>query len=187
MRTRFTVVVVVVASLLGCTTAFAQDCEDFEGRIFDDTALQRAGTRPEFQALVGVAFRRGCAGLPQDYAAARSWLTRAAAAGVAGAQSRLGIMARNGEGIPSDPVQAVWWWRLAAEQGHADSQARLAASYTLGEGVRQDFVLAHYWANQSAAQGDADGRQIFEIVQAQMTAAQVAEAQRLLRERQGEQ
>ena len=52
--------------------------------------------------------------------------------------------------------------------------------YANGEGVPQDFVQAHAWMNLAAAQGfQAENR---DWLAAQMTPAQIAEAQKLAAE-----
>ena len=54
--------------------------------------------------------------------------------------------------------------------------------YDNGEGVPQDYVTAHMWFNLAAASGNKDAVKARDIVAAQMTPAQIAEAQKLARE-----
>ncbi len=54
--------------------------------------------------------------------------------------------------------------------------------YFLGRGVPQDYVQAHMWLNLAAANGDKDATNFRDRITEQMTAAQIAEAQRLARE-----
>jgi TPR repeat protein len=58
--------------------------------------------------------------------------------------------------------------------------------YANGQGVPQDFVQAHVWLNLAASRVSGDDQrefaQIRDKVAGKMTAAQVAEAQRLARE-----
>ena len=82
---------------------------------------------------------------------------------------------------------AVKSYRKAADQGYADAQFNLGGMYYNGLGVTQDFVEAHKWDNLSAAhQIDAQKRdgasKNRDEVAAIMTAAQIAEAQKLARE-----
>jgi len=84
--------------------------------------------------------------------------------------------------VPEDDVEAVRWYRLAAEQGHSSAQLNLGSAYNLGRGVPEDHVLAYMWANLSAAHGNEYAEGNKNIVEQQMTRAQIAEAQRMSRE-----
>ena len=126
-------------------------------------------------------------GVPQDYAEAVKWYRRAAEQGRADAQANLGVMYSNGQGVPQDYAEAVKWSRRAAEQGHAHAQAFLGTLYGLGRGVPQDYVQAHMWLNLAASRPspgtDHDKNvKLRDRVAAEMTPAQIAEAQRLARE-----
>jgi clan AA aspartic protease (TIGR02281 family) len=54
--------------------------------------------------------------------------------------------------------------------------------YASGQGVPQDYVTAHMWLNLAAARGYKDAAQNRDNIAAQMTPAQIAEAQKLGRE-----
>ena len=58
--------------------------------------------------------------------------------------------------------------------------------YATGQGVPQDYVMAHMWTNLAAAQSSGVERDIYvrgrDGIAAQMTADQIAEAQRRARE-----
>ena len=122
----------------------------------------------------------------QDYQEALKWFRLAANQGYAGAQSSIGVMYAKGEGVSQNYEEALKWFRLAAEQGIASTQAVLAAMYYDGKGVPQDYIQAHKWLNLAASQAtgkDAERyRSIKGTVAKQMTAEQIAEAQRLARE-----
>jgi len=51
--------------------------------------------------------------------------------------------------------------------------------YENGWGVRQDYVIAHMWFNLGATGGDRGAARNRDVVAAKMTAAQVADAERL--------
>jgi TPR repeat protein len=87
-----------------------------------------------------------------------------------------------GDGVPQDDEEAVRWFRLAAEQGDADAQFRLGLMYATGEGVPEDDVLAYMWWNLAAAQGNEGAQAVKDLLEEQMTRAQIAEVQRLFRE-----
>ncbi len=122
------------------------------------------------------AYERG------DYAAALKEWKPLAEQGGAAAQYDLGLMYANGQGVPRDYVQAVKWYRRAAEHGHAAAQNNLGFMYDKGWGVPRDYVQAHKWFKLAAAQGNENGRSNSDIVEKQMTSAQIAEAQRMARE-----
>ncbi len=123
----------------------------------------------------------------KDLKEAFRWYTLAAQKGLAGAQVELGVMYSRGEGTTQDYQLAVKWFTRAAEEGNALGMLNLGLSYEIGQGVPQDFVLAHKWYNLSAAHEtkeafQEDPERLRARVQAQMTPAQIADAQRLARE-----
>jgi len=89
------------------------------------------------------------------------------------------MMYEEGKGVPQDYTEAVKWFRQAAEQKKAHAQSWLGYMYENGKGVSQDYVLAFMWLHLAAAQGDADSAKRVEILEKEMTPAQIAEAQRL--------
>jgi hypothetical protein len=128
-------------------------------------------------------------GVPQDYALAMTWYRKAADQGEAIAQMNLGKMYHSGHGAPQDYALAMKWHRKAAEQGEAIAQALVGLMYKDGQGVPQDYVQAHKWLNLAAARFAASQSESREQsvksrdrVAKKMTAAQIAEAQRLARE-----
>ncbi len=54
--------------------------------------------------------------------------------------------------------------------------------YVFGQGVQQDYVQAHTWFTLAEAQGGDNARKNSKIIARKMTPAQIAEAQRLVRE-----
>ena len=116
-----------------------------------------------------------------DAVEAARWYRRAAEQGLAEAQYVLGVMYTGGEGVPQDIAEAARWTRLAAEQGHTAAQITIAVLYATGKGVPQDWVLAYAWWNVAAASDD-EARDLRDEAAELMTAAQVAEGQRIARE-----
>jgi TPR repeat protein len=138
------------------------------------------------QNLLGQMYRQGT-GVPQDYAAAMSWYQKAADQGNASAQFNLGFMHFNGLGVPSDYAAAMSWYRRAADQGNTAAQLDLGVMYLQGKGAPQDHVSAYMWFNLAAAAVPAVefpnvAAAYRDEVAAEMTPAQIAEAQRLARE-----
>ena len=122
----------------------------------------------------------------QDHAEATQLYRLAAKQGIAGAQSRLGVMYAEGREVAQDDRESVRWFRLAAEQGDAEAQAGLGLAYGAGRGVLQDFVASHMWMTLSAAQLTGvtlNGALKFrDTIAAAMTPEQIAEAQHLASE-----
>ncbi len=99
------------------------------------------------------------------------------------AQLFIGFMYANGQGVAKDATTAGDWYRRAAEQDHALAQLRLAFLYRRGEGVAPDRVRAYLWAGLAARQEghtQKPAQALQELLAAEMTPAQIAEAKRLL-------
>jgi uncharacterized protein len=117
-----------------------------------------------------------------DYATALRLIGPIAEEGNAAAQFNLGVMHQFSYGVPQDNEAAVSWYRKAAEQGLAEAQYNLGVMYANGEGVPQDYAAAHMWFNLAAASRNRNAVKARDIVAAQLTPAQIAEAQKLARE-----
>jgi hypothetical protein len=128
----------------------------------------------------GAADRQG------DYATELRLLRPLALQGNAEAQTALGLMYSAGRGVPQDDVEAAKWDRCAADQGFTDAQDNLARAYFQGRGVPKDYVQAHMWANLAASSFSGTGLNIEaglrDNIAADMTRAQITEAQRRARE-----
>jgi TPR repeat protein len=85
--------------------------------------------------------------------------------------------------LRQDYTEAAKWYRRAAEQGLAPAQYDLGRMYADGQGVPQDYVLAHMWLNLAGAAGEAEAIRHRDAVASNMTRSQIADAQRLARER----
>jgi TPR repeat protein len=143
---------------------------------------------PIAQSQLGVMFAEG-RGLPRNYDDAIKWLRKAADQSNAFAQSQLGVLYAEGRGVPQNYEEAIKWYRKAADQGEASAQFNLGLSYQYGKGVPQDYVQAHKWANLAAArsltsQPELHGNavKLRDFIAEKMTAAQIAEAQKLASE-----
>src|SRR6266849_3269112 len=82
----------------------------------------------------------------------------------------------------SDYATAIRLWRPLADKGEVEAQYNLGGMYDNGWGVRQNHVIAHMWFSLAAAMGDRDAARNRDIAAAKLTPAQIAEAQRLIRE-----
>jgi TPR repeat protein len=93
-----------------------------------------------------------------DYTEAVRWWRKAADAGNAEAQNKLGEAYYNGYGVPQDNAEAAKWYGKAVEQGHASAQQSVGVMYRDGRGVPQDYVEAVNWYRKAAEQGNADAQ-----------------------------
>ncbi|MFN0193714.1 MAG: hypothetical protein ACKVP5_17355 [Aestuariivirga sp.] len=63
----------------------------------------------------------------------------------------------------------------------ADTLFELGMRYCIGHGVPADFVTAHKWFNLAAMKGSADAKQYRCEIAREMSASDIAEAQRQAR------
>ena len=102
------------------------------------------------------------------------------------AQFNLGWMYAKGEGgVKRDYTQAVKWYRMAAEQGDAWAQNNLGEMYARGEGVPRNHVQAYMWLGLAIKGGFKPAIASRDRLAKKMTAAQIAEAERLAIQREG--
>jgi uncharacterized protein len=126
-----------------------------------------------------------------DYATALHIYRSFADNGEARAQNNLCIMYSYGMGVSQDYEAAMLWCRKSADQGNPYSQYILGRMYyDPAPGASKDDVQAYKWFNLAAALADqTKERNVRDVasayrnsVAAKMTAAQIAEAQKLARE-----
>jgi localization factor PodJL len=86
------------------------------------------------------------------------WLDRAAKAGLAPAQFRLGGMYEKGYGVKKDPARARELYTRAANAGNARAMHNLAVIYAEGVDGKPDFTAAVQWFRKAAARGVADSQ-----------------------------
>jgi hypothetical protein len=150
------------------------------------------------QYNLGVSYQEG-EGVPQDYVEAHVWLNIAVSHAssdkrekwvksrdeVAQKMSRPQIAEaqhRARESSNASLPDAIG----DAERGDPAAQANVGIMYFEGKGVPQDFVEAHMWLNLATSRVTSDLKQTHarqrEDVTREMTAPQIAEAQRRARE-----
>lgn len=83
-------------------------------------------------------------------------IEKAAEAGDAEAQFKLGALYANGKGVKQDSAAAVRWLRQSARQGWFPAQTLLGWCYAGGNGVSQNAAEAVEWYSRAAEQGDTD-------------------------------
>ncbi|MHB1082159.1 MAG: DnaJ domain-containing protein [Prosthecobacter sp.] len=132
----------------------------------------------EAQCFLGEGYANGD-GVPKDEAEAVRWYRRAANQGYAAAQFFLGGCYSYGHGVAKSEDEAAYWYQRAAKQGDADAQSYLGACYANGEGVTKDQIIGHMWLNLAGAKGVEKAKKNLLLLEAQMSAAQITEAQDL--------
>lgn len=87
--------------------------------------------------------------------------------------------------MATSAIDATFWLhRCMAEaaRGNADAFFDLGMAYAAGrDGAPQDFVEAHKWFNLAAMSGDARGQECRADLATEMSAREIAQAQRQAR------
>jgi uncharacterized protein len=73
-------------------------------------------------------------------------------------------------------------WFRKAEAGEPDALFNLGLIYSTGDGVPLDYVSAHKWMSLAALKGSTEARTLRTELARDMSAAELAEAQRQARE-----
>jgi TPR repeat protein len=121
-------------------------------------------------------------GVTQDFKTAFNWFKQSAKQEFACGQNNLGVMYMQGQGVAQDFQVALKWFELAAEQGHAKAQNSLGLMYANGQGLIQDLTRAYMWWDIAESKGNANAAVGRTDVEKVMTTAQIAVAQKLVRE-----
>lgn len=139
--------------------------------------FERAARGGDMAAAVnlGYLYTHGL-GVTQDHAAAEHWYRQAAEAGEPQAQFSLADLYLHGEGVAQDDAAAFVGFRKAALQGHTGARIMLGSMYAAGRGTPKDLPSAYLWISAAALQGDTRGNATLLSLEAQLTAAQLAEA-----------
>ncbi len=77
---------------------------------------------------------------------------------------------------------ALTQFELEARKGRIDALYNLGLAYSTGQGVSVDYVAAHKWFNLAAMKGVNEARGWRAQISNEMSASQIAEAQRQARE-----
>lgn len=95
-----------------------------------------------------------------DQLRAEAAVRKAAKAGNAEAQFRLGVMYGNGDGVGLDYEQARGWFKKAVAQGHENATITLAWMYANGTGVEVNEGRARELYLEAAAKGSAKAQYV---------------------------
>jgi len=129
------------------------------------------------QYELGSLYQRGI-GTKADSVQAMHWYEAAALQGNRKAMHDLAIAYAEGLGGVTSQSEAVRWFSRAANLGYVDSQFNLAVLYERGDGVPQSLVDAYKWYAIAGAQGDAESKLRIEALRTQLSADDLAAAQR---------
>ena len=135
---------IAVLGVLMSLSAAASELTDLQALAEQGNALA--------QHTLGTMYSTG-KGVPENYAAAIKWYSKAAEQGYAEAQNNLGLMYRYGKGVRRSRVEAVNLYREAAMQGLATAQYNLGAAYYKGVGVRQSYAESYVWFSLAVSSG----------------------------------
>ena len=151
-------------------------------------AAARGDTRAA-QFCLGVMFGDSSWGVPGDEEQIASAVLNLAERGDAKAQTIMGVLCGNAQGTMQGDAQAVEWFRLAAEQGDPWAQFKLGRSYETGRGIPVDRIEAHKWLSLGTPklrdelwEANEDFEDATDAVEAKMSPAEVAEAEKRARE-----
>ncbi len=130
------------------------------------------------QFNLGVAYANGT-GTERDYGEALKWFRLAADQGAAPAQFNLGVIYQRGLGVPQDHAEAAKWYLRAAEADDPRAELEIGLKLADGDGIGVDKLSALKWLILAAINGEANAAMHRDIVAADLTEAERAEADRL--------
>jgi uncharacterized protein len=110
---------------------------------------------PIAETLLGFLYYHGRAGLPQDYATAAKWFSRASDDGEIHGEATLGSMYLSGQGVPKEVSKARSLIMDAAGKGDAESQRAVGSWYEDGNLIQRDYYESARWYDKAARQGNA--------------------------------
>ena len=77
--------------------------------------------------------------------------------------------------------EALTHFESEARRGRAEALYNLGLAYSTGQGVGVDYIAAHKWFNLAAMKGVDEARTWRSQISSEMSASQIAEAQRQAR------
>ena len=130
------------------------------------------------QFYLAKLYETGQFGVLKSPAEARRWTEAAAQGGDRSAMHNLALYYFRGEGGAQNLAEAAAWFRRAAEAGVVDSQYNLGLLYESGSGVGRDEAQAYKWFSIAAAGGDGEARANALALEAKLSPAALASAQK---------
>lgn len=104
-------------------------------------------------------------GVTYDCAEALLLYTRAARAGLPGAQNSLGNLYFAGIGVQQDYRKALEWYSRAADQGFGDALLNLAGMFMQGLGVERSYERAHRLAGFARDKHSRDAQSFLDEIE----------------------
>ncbi len=115
-----------------------ENTHDFAAAVpICEAAVRANPDQPRFEFLLGLAY-----GGTKNYLAAQRYLTKAADAGYAPAQGKLGVYFATGRGVVKDMPRAFELFSKAAAAGEPGAISNLGAMYSNGNFVKKDEARA---------------------------------------------
>lgn len=121
-----------------------------------ETAAAKGDAVAAFE--MGRRLAEGSNGQAKDAPAAADWYLKAAEAGLAVAQYRIGSLYERGDGVQRDLAAAQGWYEKASAQGNARATHNLAVLMSEGATGDPDYVRAAQFFTQAANLGVADSQ-----------------------------
>lgn len=110
------------------------------------------------QFVIATRYLNGENGLAQDYGKAAYWYGKAAAAGNAPAQYRLGTLYERGKGVAKDMKAALGWYERSASLGNIKAMHNAAVLAANTDQQKPDYARAFKWFSLGAAHGLKDSQ-----------------------------
>jgi localization factor PodJL len=110
------------------------------------------------QFVIATRYLNGEEGVVQDFAKAAYWYGKAAAAGSAPAQYRLGTLYERGTGVARDMNAALGWYERAASLGNVKAMHNAAVLSASQDQQKPDYARAFKWFSLGAAHGLKDSQ-----------------------------
>ena len=129
--------------------------------------------------LLGLPLLYGAGAISLDHAIAAAFRRRFPRFEALPATAVAGL--EGGMGVLSDDIEAVKWYRRAADTGDDLAQYHMGIMHVAGRGVPRDLVMAYMWLDLAAMQGHQGATTARDSLAGSVSAAQVAEAQKLAR------
>lgn len=136
---------------------------------------------PEALAALGEMTQAG-QGTQRDLTEAARLYRLAAEKGSVAGQYDLAYLYEQGSGVEKSETEAAKWYELAADGGDPIAQYDIGQRYLLGVGVSTNRAQAFKWLTLAAGQGQADSRRLLRDLASQMSAAELAQADQLVKE-----
>lgn len=121
-------------------------------------------------------------GVPKDEIRAAKLIASSAKQGNENAKLLLATMYHWGKGVAQDYSAAKSLYLELAGKGNYAAQLNLGIMYYAGHGFIQDRAYAHMWVNIAASFGSKQAYEFRDLLSKEMTADELAFAQRLARE-----